>query len=362
MRTLLIKASSSQDVRISKYIQMFNRVGDADFIGWDRLRERSIPNELHRCEYILSGFGYSNWKLLVGYPLWFIQLFLTLIKKDLSQYNFIYTVDFESSLVVCMTSYLKKIHYIYDIYDEFAIRYKVWNPVKAGLQAIDRTIKKRAHIVIHVDENRAHNNEQNYIIIPNSPFDYYGGNFSAPEYRDKLAVTGWLTKSRGLDSIYRFAKTRYDIQFVVIGVFPDAGLKHKFTGLPNATVHDFLPQERVFALIRDCSGIFSLYDPAIEINRKAASNKLFDAMMLGIPAITNSEIESSSFVMKKEIGIAVNYHFDDSWQRIDLLLADRRLISAIGGNGRRLYERCYKFETLFNTKLLPVLRCLIQPN
>src|SRR3989442_14330202 len=50
------------------------------FAGMDRLRKHRgravrISNVLE-CRYILRGFGYANWRLLIGYPLWILRGFL----------------------------------------------------------------------------------------------------------------------------------------------------------------------------------------------------------------------------------------------------------------------------------------------
>lgn len=69
------------------------------------------------------------------------------------------------------------------------------------------------------------------------------------------------------------------------------------------TYYDRMPQAELFDKLIDCCGIFSLYDPKLEINRLAASNKVYDAMMLGIPVITNPEVTNS--VLLKNMGLAL---------------------------------------------------------
>lgn len=70
------------------------------------------------------------------------------------KYDFIYCADFEAMLPVYMSCKFKKIKLIYDIYDEFSIRYKFPYIIKRILELIDVAMKNRAYLVIHVDSVR----------------------------------------------------------------------------------------------------------------------------------------------------------------------------------------------------------------
>lgn len=115
-----------------------------------------------------------------------------------------------------------------------------------------------------------------------------------------------------------------------------------------------MPQEKLFELMLSCCAIFSLYNPAIEINKLAASNKVYDAMMLGIPVITNKEVINSKFILENKIGFVINYECDATW---DILINDNFLdmCKTLGKNGRKLYLKDYLFGNLVKNRLLPEL-------
>jgi hypothetical protein len=121
----------------------------------------------------------------------------------------------------------------------------------------------------------------------------------------------------------------------------------------NIKIYDYMPQYDLFNIVFECRGIFSLYDPTLEINRLAASNKLYDAMMLGIPVIVNNEILVSSFVKNNNIGFSIDYSFNDTWNI--LINSDLVDFQIKGINGRKLYLSLYEFNTQLSERLLPLI-------
>ncbi len=342
---LLVKASNVDDVRLQKYIQTLNnREYNLTFIGWER-QKRTEPNENIELKYILSGFNSSKLKLLIGYTCWVCCVFFYLL-FNYKKYNIVYSVDFESTLPVYLVSKLFNVQYIYDMYDEFAIRYNFPEIVKVLLKKIDFQIKKNAIKVIHVDQNRVDKNDTNYLIIENSPFDFFNGEFIASNFEKQIAVTGLLSSRRGINEIYKFALDNKDITFVLIGEFPsyETDFQIKIKNLENFKIFSKMSQFDVFNKIRNCSAIMALYDADIEINRKAASNKLYDAMMLGIPVISNIGIEMSDFIEKEKIGLVVDYNYDkNNWQPIIDLINSKESLISISKKSRELYINNYSF-------------------
>ena len=116
----------------------------------------------------------------------------------------------------------------------------------------------------------------------------------------------------------------------------------KLIDLPNVEYLGYVSQHILFDRIKNCSGIFSLYDPNLDINRIAASNKLYDGLMLGVPIITNSEIVAANFVEENKIGITLPFIYNQEWSKIiDLKETD---ILEMGLKGRKLYEERFSYE------------------
>jgi hypothetical protein len=267
----------------------------------------------------------------------------------------IIAIDFDSALPVYCASKFKKLEYIYEVYDDFALRYNFPSSVKKFVHKKDTKIMKNSKCVIHVDANRVSYKDCKWIIIENTPNDYWRGEVRPYDnLKHKFAIIGYFSDARGMEQIYKFAKENLDIQFLLVGRFTSDKMKEDFLVLPNVESHDLMPQMQLFDLMKNCCGIFSLYNPGLEINRYAASNKVYDAMMMGIPVITNKEVINSAFIKEMGFGLVVDYEYGDSWKQ---LTDDSFPESAkkFGVKGRELYLKEYRFDTLVENRFLPVL-------
>lgn len=352
---LYIKGSSITDVRLQKFITFFeNKNQPIYFWGWDRKKENKIQKR--NVSYLLKRGGYNNKWLLLYYPIWMIIVFFKILfSRGPSNYNII-AINFECGLPVYLASKIRKYEYIYEIYDEFSLSHKFPIVLKKMLIKLDRSIMKNSEFVIHVDKNRLTFENCHNIIIENSPFDYYN---EKPRNYESLthtfAIIGNISKVRGISEIYEFAKVNPSINFILAGTFYDDFYKEKFLSCSNVSYFDRMPQDALFSKLETCCGIFSLYDASLEINRLAASNKVYDAMMLGIPVITNPEVINSDFIKSNEIGIIINYKYDTSWN----ILSDPNFLKEairIGKRGRKLYLETYKFNKLVEDRLIPQLK------
>ena len=170
----------------------------------------------------------------------------------------------------------------------------------------------------------------------------------------QYAVIGNISQTRGIDQIYKFASLNEHVSILLVGKFYSEELKSLLLSLHNIEYHEFMPQHELFSLMESCCGIFSLYDPCIEINRLAASNKVYDAMMLGIPVITNKEVINSEYIRKVGCGVVLDYQYNESWK----CLAEPtflELAQQMGTKGRNLYLQEYQFSKMVENRLLPKL-------
>ncbi|TPE39983.1 glycosyltransferase family protein [Pontibacter mangrovi] len=348
------KSDDVSNVRLQKYFRIFSdhRV-PFRLYGWQRSEESLKFDFNESAHYLIRGGGYGNKKKLVMKYIGFTANLLLFIIKNYKKIQNIenIAVNFDTALVFFVTKPFTKVPYIYEVHDSFALSYSMPSFLKKILMKIDAHIMKNAKYVIHVDKNRILDHKHNNIIIYNSPQDYFSGKFEKRELNHSFAVIGNISEGRGILSILAFAKDNPRVNFTLIGKFYNLSLKQDFVKLNNITYYDYLPQAELFKKILHCCGIFSLYDPALEINRLAASNKVYDAMMLGIPVITNPEVQNSNFIVSEEIGLTVNYNYDESWGRLkcdSFIEVSKRL----GTNGRRLFEKEFEFKKMVEVSLL----------
>lgn len=353
----IFKSDDISNVRIQKYLKIFTkRRMVVEFIGWKRTDDVKKFNYSEKATYLLSGGGYGNKsKLLFRYILFLFRLqkFIFINNKKLKKSN-ILVINFDVALIFYFSSFFNKMDYIYEVHDSFALSYSMPKPFQKFVLWIDKKIMAKAKYVIHVDENRIVNKEHNNLLIQNSPLDFFKGEFLPRSYNHSFAVIGNISEGRGIQSIYKFAKENPDLKFLIVGKFYDDFLKKKILNLINIDHYEYIPQQQLFQLLLDVCGIFSLYDSSLEINRLAASNKVYDAMMLGIPVITNPEVVNSQFILENNFGVIVNYQYDKSW---DILKQDKFVEKSkiYGKAGRTLYEKSFEFEKMVNEKLITQL-------
>ena len=356
MKIKIIKADEPSNVRLRKYFIYFLKEKiDFEFVGWKRQKDGASEVRFPII-FLLRGGGYGSKTLFLLYPLWMIKLFFYIVfHRNLGAYKLI-AVNFDCAFPIYLASLIRRVNYIYEIHDDFALSYNFPTWLKSILIKIDKRIKAKAKNIIHVDINRKLDSDENVIIIENSPYDFYKGqSFKKVEPVSlSYAIIGNISKARGALQILDFATENPEISFLVAGKFYDYELKDAFLSRKNIIYYDYMPQEELFVLLSNCSGIFSIYDPSLEINRLAASNKVYDAMMLGIPVITNKEVINSSFIRNHDIGFVINYEVDFTW---DILKSKDFLSIASnkGANGRKLFCEKYDFERLIESNLLPIL-------
>jgi glycosyltransferase involved in cell wall biosynthesis len=328
---------------------------DLTFWGWNRNRNTANIDGVSN-RNIFKGGGTENKILLFYYPLWMFRLFLNLLfSRKLKEKNII-AVNFDAVLPVYIVSKIRNFKYIYEIYDEFALSYQFPTWIKMVLKKMDNKIREKANFVIHVDENRVDVlRNYKYIVIENTPYDFFHGKKRSYNLiTHTFAVTGLLNNNRGLDQIIEFAKNHNQIKIILIGAINNQKQLCAIKCINNIKIYDFMPQEKLFEIVHNCAGIFSLYNPKLEINKLAASNKVYDAMMLGIPVITNVDVLNSALIKKMNIGYVVNYNYDLSWRFLassDYL----KTVKIMGENGRNLYLENFNFPKLIEQRLLPIL-------
>ena len=358
---IFIKACDVTNVRLTKFLKYLVTKGyKPTFWGWDRDKTNKILEGVE-IKYIFNGFGYGGvgeggLKLLLAYPIWMFIVFCKLLFNKAASNRYVFAINFDSALPVYLVSKIRKIKYFYEIRDEFALSYKMPQLVKKIVLFFDHKCMHNAYCVIHVDDNRVTYRDCKWIVVQNSPFDYYNGkekNYN--KLKLQFAVIGNVSANRGVDSIYEFAKNNPSVELLLVGRYYTKGCEEKFSKLSNVKFYNYMPQEELFAKLQNCCGIFSLYSPNSEINLKAASNKLYDAMMLGIPTITNPEVENSRFVIQHALGVIVNYNYDDTWS---ILSSPEFIDKAIemGKNGRKLYLDKYRFEKMLEEHFMGLLK------
>jgi len=360
---ILLSPATPGAVRTVKFADYFKSKNyELSFWGWCRSRkeEPKVKEGVYKeVNYVLHGGGSGTKILPLLYVVFIIKLFFKLLFERRVEEKVFMATNYETAYATWMASKFRRIVYFYDIWDELAISHNFPPVIMKYVRRIDGKIRRDSNFYIHVDENRVSEiDSSNYIVLYNTPYDYFKGESRNVNYEKSFAVTGYLQDGRGMYSILSFAKKHLDYKFIVVGEFINQKTRDLFLQQENVEYHHFMPQNELFDIIGNCRGIFSLYDTSIPIYRLAASNKLYDAMMLSIPVIVNKEVLASKFVQEHQFGYVVDYEPNDTW---DCLVQDPDAeVLRLGQNGRRVYLDKYEFVTLMDKVLEPKLSALMK--
>jgi glycosyltransferase involved in cell wall biosynthesis len=158
---------------------------------------------------------------------------------------------------------------------------------------------------------------------------------------------GMISEERGLRQLVE-ATALAGVKLVVAGHGADeASLVPIFQKSPHVRFLGSIPYGDVLKWTARCQLIAALYDPAIPNNRLASPNKLFEAMMLSKPVVTNSEIRPAKMVEGVGCGFVVKYGdiqgLADGLRQLAANLGMRR---EMGARGRMAFEERFNWPIM----------------
>jgi glycosyltransferase involved in cell wall biosynthesis len=337
MKIFVVISQPPNHVRIGKYLDTFKRLKhEVTFIGWDRLgrhKDQTAFKEI-RGRFLLHGWNENNTRKIMGIFIWMLRLSFYLLKSPFKQ-NVIFVMDFDSAFPVAVASLFNKTRFIYDIPDNYYMRAKSpW--LKSILKLLDSWVMRKANQIIVVDVNRITEVEKPFKdkihVVYNCPPDVPPPLSASPQRPFTVYASGYLASWRGIPLLLEAARRIPEMRILMAGQFPEHSLESQVKVNPQVDFRGQLAQEDALKLCYESDVVFSFYEPSSEINRRAASNKLYDAMMTGCPVLTNREIINSAFVEKFGIGYICDYN-------VDALVRMLREIQSRSDEGRRRGER-----------------------
>jgi glycosyltransferase involved in cell wall biosynthesis len=103
--------------------------------------------------------------------------------------------------------------------------------------------------------------------------------------------------------------------------------------------------------------LFALYDPEVKNHRYSSPNKLFEAMMLGLPIIVSNGTGMSDIVERVGNGLVIPYGDADALKNAVEKLHDKKLRDTMGKKGREAYVTDYGWPVM-HQRLLAVYRSI----
>jgi glycosyltransferase involved in cell wall biosynthesis len=258
--------------------------------GWDRKGEYPESEELVGVTYRRSRIPapYGSKMLAFLLPLFWLRAAFELLRV---RPDVVHACDLDALIPALAVRPLLGFQIVYDIFDIFSEKITNLPPaVRKLLNRIDRKLMRQARAVVVTDEKRrgliADIPLRRVEVLLNVP------PLSTPDppRRDRhlfrICYAGNIHEHRGLRVIADALR----------GV---EGIEVLFAG--------WITRKEDESFLRQQSHITALYDPALPINALASSNKIFEAMSVRKPIITNRETTMAPLVEQEQCGVLVPY-------------------------------------------------------
>ena len=237
---------------------------------------------------------------------------------------------------------------IFHIVDRYAMSFipKKFKRIYSMVNWIEDAFSKRSDTLITVSENvlKSFRNKPNKTaVILNCPEDYYNKR-DQEDGKLVLGYTGAINKGRGLEQFATILGNLNNVKLRLYGPVIDKKLFNDLSRLSSIEYDGFLPNYDDYQrAIIDTDALVAVYTREIIGNQITMHNKTLEAMMGGIPIITNL---SPQFVKEIGFGIIVEYgNIDEITTAIKRLRDDPELRKRLGNNGRKAFLQKYNWAS-----------------
>ena len=215
---------------------------------------------------------------------------------------------------------------------------------------IEEEFAKRSDVLINISDEMLttyKNRPKNCVTIMNCSEDYMTDRdrVKVEQKGLKLLFTGHLRRGRGLEVLPDVVKNLKDTQLIITGRVEDKGLLNSIEGLSNVSYKGFVDHNQVLDLEASSDAMIALYDLNLQAqNKYVTGNKLFEAMMFGVPIITNVAKE---IVNETDCGVIVDYDDTEQIKEAIIMLRDSPEIrKRLGTNGRKAFLKKYNWNIM----------------
>lgn len=355
------------DPRVDKEVQSLLNYGYRVMVlGWDR--EGTFEHSESEGNKEVFRFGikapYNKPVLVFYYPLFWLWVLFKLLRYRPAV---IHLCDLDSSLpgVLCkLLVHDTKI--ILDVFDTYTLLVEQKSKLLAKfIRPLERYVASISDAFITVSENRLGffrgvNLKVTGIVMNCPPLSNEIPSSSHNEEKEgrfRIVYAGTVSPRRGLFEVAEAIKGLDNVEFLVAGRIVNNGMAKELRNYPNVRYVGQLSFSRSLELQKNADVIPLLYDCHEPINRVASPNKLFEAMMLGVPVITNL---SSSLI---KVPFSVQVEYDDIAgirKAITFLKESPEERANLGLLGKLAYDHEYNWS-IMERRLLEIYDKVLSP-
>jgi len=359
-------------MRDQKIIRSLRKKYSLLVLGWNR---EGTPKNWDNFEsgfnlfHMTAPYGnapYGALRLLAYFPFFWVWTFIKLCRYAPGS---VHACDLGTVAPCYLYKILFRRKLVFDVFDRYAMAYIPRNRnfffkmLYSAVNWIEEYFAKRSDVLINVSDEMLQtyrNRPKNCCTIMNCSEDIMVNVSKAKSNRFRILFTGHIRPGRGLEILPDIVKDLKETELIITGRVEDRNLLKKINGISNITYQGFLDHDEVLQLEANSDVMVALYDLNFQTQNKfVMGNKLFEAMMCGIPIITNVAHE---IVNETGCGIIVEYDKIDQIRDAIITLRDNPVLcKKLGDNGRKAFLEKYNWN-IMEERLLNIYESLISPD
>jgi glycosyltransferase involved in cell wall biosynthesis len=357
MRVVIVRAAlETVSPRGPKTAQVLSSHGhNVILLGWDReCKYPKVSREEHyeaRRIRFRAPFGP---KVLAFLPIWWMFEFLWLVRH---KWDVVQAMDFDTIMPAVVAAKIKRKKVIYEIADIYYKLVKLPGWFASICIFVDKLFIRCADGMVLASEGAVKElhgiPNKNVVVILNSPPDLCGEPQVAAKDKDIFTIfyAGALFRSRksNLDKVFQAIKSMNKVRMVVAGYGDEVDQITAWAGEAKDKVQFLgkISYSQVLAKTAEANLLVALYDPSVYVHRWAYPTKLFEAMMCGKPILVSKGSAMAELVDRENCGLAVDCQSgEEIKQAIAKLKQNPELCNLLGANGRKVYEREYRWDVM----------------
>lgn len=343
--------------RIQKLAASLSKRYRTKVVGWNRegISEERIAAFVTDLDVLRLKGPFGSALIIFYLPLFWSFLFAKLIKYRPS---IIHACDLDTLIPSLLFKTLFRKKLVFDVCDRYALskisprRKILYNFVNW----LEESLGERSDYMINVSEKMTRtfkHKPRNTAVIMNCADDqlsyetrdenrFIFGDSSGNEFA--LVYTGNIIRNRGIEQLAIATKNMNRVKLHLAGKIIDQEFYDELLVRQDIVYHGHLTLPNALQLESQADAIAILYDMRIANNTYSNPNKLFEAMMFGIPVITNI---AEDIVGETSCGLSVDYrNIEQISEAIVLLRDDQTLRKRLGNNGRKAFEQQYNWRVM----------------
>jgi len=323
-------------------------------LGWNR--GEGGPNKLDNntnlfhVHHLSAPYGHTS-RFLALLPMFWAWVF---IKLCIHRPKIIHACNLDTVLPCYVYRMLFGCKLIFDMHDRYAMAFIPWNK---------GTFLKKLHMLVNFLEEKVANNTDllmsvydkmfetlkkkpiNCVTIMACPEDQMIRQSKAASNNFRLLFTSHVRVGRGLEKLFVILKDIKNTELLVTGRVEDKILLKKVYETPNCKYLGLLDHNQLLHLELNSDAIIALYDFNLQSQHEyGMANKILEAMMCGLPVITNIAHE---IIHETGAGMLVEYENVNQIKEAIIALRDNHEFrTTLGNNGRKAFLEKYNWSVM----------------